>query len=419
MHGEDHDDVFSVLEDLDRAASEYAVAWTGADAERRSFLRNHFVRRLIPFADRLASRYRQRAEPLDDLRQVARLGLIKAVDRYKPERGSFTAFALVTITGEVKRYFRDHTWGMRVSRRLQDLSMEVNEAAAELTQIRARSPTIAEIAGYLKEDEHDVRSARMCAAGRRQVSLSTPVSDDGYQELSDLLGESDANLENIADRLAITELLRELPPQIRRMIILRFYGNRTQSQIADEIGISQMHVSRLLQRALAWLRAALLNDAPPPWGRLHDYYEPANLKVQIRRTDMSIEVQVDGEIDEDAADRLSRRLHSAVSLAVAHGRIAVDLTRATLTASTAAVVLGDARTSALRSRVSMTIVGLPAHMENVVAGQEAPAPGARDPQWRSGSVPATYSVAEQIETGAPPARSAGGSRLLATASEPG
>lgn len=125
-------------------------------------LRNDLVRRLIPFADRLASRYRERGEPLDDLRQVARLGLVKAVDRYDPERGSFTAVALATITGEVKRHFRDHIWGMRVTRRLQDLSMEVNEAAAELTQIQARSPTTAEIAGYLKVDEHDVRSARMC-----------------------------------------------------------------------------------------------------------------------------------------------------------------------------------------------------------------------------------------------------------------
>jgi RNA polymerase sigma-B factor len=301
------DEVFSVLDDLDRAASEYAIAWASSDVERRGALRNDLVRRLVPFADRLASRYRERVEPLDDIRQVARLGLVKAVDRYDPERGSFTAFALITITGEVKRYFRDHTWGMHVNRRLQNLSMEVDVATAELTQKQARPPTTAEIAWYLEVNEHDVRSARMCTAGRHQVSLSTPLSDSDH-EFGDLLGVSDADLESIADRLAIKELMRELPPQVQRMIILRFYGNRTQSQIAAETGVSQMHVSRLLQRGLAWFRAALLSDAPPPWSRLHEYQEPENVKVRIRQTDTSIDVQVDGEIDAHTADRLPRRL---------------------------------------------------------------------------------------------------------------
>ena len=367
MHSGHQDDVFSALEDLDCAASEYAIAWKGSDAERRGSLRDDLVRRLIPFADRLASRYRDRAEPLDDLRQVARLGLVKAVDRYNPERGSFTAFAFVTITGEVKRHFRDHTWGMHVDRRLQILSMDVGESTAALTQILSRTPTTAEIAQYLKVNENDVRSARMCTTGRRQVSLSTPLSDDGEQEFGDLLGGPDANLENTADRLTVEELMRELPPQIRQIIILRFYGNRTQSQIAAVIGISQMHVSRLLHRGLAWLRAALLNDAPPLWSRLHDYYEPETMKVQTRQTGTSVDVQVDGEIDARTADRLSRRLRSAVSLAAAHGRITVDLTGAIFTDTAGAAVLDDARTSALQSQVSLAVIGLPARAEPLLA----------------------------------------------------
>jgi RNA polymerase sigma-B factor len=319
MHSGRQDDVFSVLEDLDCAAAEYAMAWTGSDAKRRGSLRDDLVRRLIPFADRLASRYRDRAEPLEDLRQVARLGLLKAVDRYNPQRGSFTAFALVTITGEVKRHFRDHTWGMHVNRRLQNLSMEVIESTADLTQILGRTPTTAEIAGYLKVNENDVRNARMCTTGRRQVSLSTPLSDDGEQELGDLLGGPDANLENVADQLAVKDLMGDLPPQIQQMIILRFYGNRTQSQIAKEIGVSQMHVSRLLHRGLAWLRAALLNDAPPLWSRLHEYYEPE-------------------------------------------------------TDSTGTAVLDKARASASQSQVVLATVGVPARAKPVLAGTETPAP---------------------------------------------
>jgi RNA polymerase sigma-B factor len=374
------DEGLSIRDNLDRAASEYAIAWMNSGAEARDSLRNDLVRRLIPFADRLAYRYRARVEPLDDIRQVARLGLIKAVDRYNPERGSFTAFASVTISGEVKRHFRDHTWGVHVERRLQNLMLEMGEATAELTQLLARTPTVAELARHLDVNEHDVHSTRMCTAVRRQVSLSTPLAEDGTKELGDLLGHADANLESIADRLAIKELLRELPPPIRRIIILRFYGNRTQSQIADDIGISQMHVSRLLRRGLAWLRAALLNDAPPPWSRLHDYYEPETMTVQLRQTELSLEVQVDGQIDAQTADRLSRRLHSAVSLAAPYGRITVDLTCATFTDDIGVAVLGDAMMAAVGSEVAMTIVGLPEHMGSILADKEASTPQNQDEQ---------------------------------------
>ena len=361
------------LDDLDRAASEYAIAWISAGAEHRRLLRDDLIRRLVPFADRLASRYRDRIEPFEDIRQVARLGLVNAVDRYDPERGSFTAFAVVTIVGEVKRHFRDRTWAVHVNRRLQDLSMEVRHATAELTQTLYRTPTTPEIARHLEVGEHDVRSARMCTAGRTPMSLNTPLGDDGSRELSDLIGSWDQTLETIADRLALDDLVRELPPRIQRLIIMRFYGNLTQRQIAAEFDISQMHVSRLLRRAFAWLRAALLSDAPPPWNRVHEYYDPQTIKVRMRETDTSIDVQVDGEIDAHTADRLSRRLHSAVSLAAAHGRLTVDLTRVPFIDPTGATVLRDAQISASRSQVTMIIVGLPVHMASTLAGTESPA----------------------------------------------
>jgi RNA polymerase sigma-B factor len=359
MLGENHEDVFSVLDDLDYAASDYAAAWMRSDAKHRCLLRDDFIRRLIPFADRLASRHRECTEPLEDLRQVARLGLIKAVDRYDPERGSFTAFTFVTITGEMKRHFRDRTWMIRVNRRLHDLSLEVGHATAELTHVLSRAPTTPEIARHLEVGEHDVRSARTCTAGRTPISLSTPLGDDSTRELSDLIGSTDQTLDGIAERLALDHVLRELPPRIQRLIILRFYGNLTQAQIAAEFGISQMHVSRLLHRGLAWLRAALLSDRPPPWNQLHDYHDPKTIKVQIRETSTSIDVQVDGEITADTADRLSRRLHSAVSLAADQGRLTVDLTGVRSIDSTGATVLRDAQRSASLSQVATTIVGLP------------------------------------------------------------
>jgi RNA polymerase sigma-B factor len=270
VHAAAMTEIVSEPQDLDCAASEYALACSESDAERRRELREHLIGRLVPFADRLASRYRRHSEPLEDIRQVARLGLVKAVDRYDPERGSFTAFALVTIIGEVKRHFRDHTWAVHVDRRLQELSMEMGHATAELTHTLSRAPTGSEIAQHLGVGEHEVRSAQMCMAGRIPVPLNRPLGDDGSHELGDLIGSHDTALESVADRLALDGLVRQLPPQTRRLIIMRFYGNLTQTQIADEFGISQIHVSRLLHRTLTWLRAALLSDAPPPWDRLHE-----------------------------------------------------------------------------------------------------------------------------------------------------
>src|SRR4051794_15618471 len=254
-----------VLDDLDAAALDYAGRWAAAPAENRSGLRDDLIRRCIPFADRVARRYAGRNEPLEDLIQVARLGLVKAVDRYDPARGSFTAYSVITIRGELKRHFRDRTWGMHVSRRMQDLSREVRRATASLAGDLARDPTDAEIAGHLQIGEREVRLARQTGAGHTQAMLSTPPDGDGDSELADVLGGADQAIEDLPDRLTIASLLLRMPERVRRVITMRFPGNLTQAQIAADIGVSQMQVSRLLTQGLTWLRAAMLSDAVPPW----------------------------------------------------------------------------------------------------------------------------------------------------------
>jgi RNA polymerase sigma-B factor len=361
------------LDDLDMVASEYAAIWIRSDPVSQRRLRDDLIRRLIPFADRLASRYRQRAEPLDDIRQVARLGLVKAVDRYDPERGSFTAFALVTIIGEIKRHFRDRTWGVHVNRRLQDLSLEVSNATADLAQEMARLPTAAEIAHHLDITEGDVRNARVCAAGHTPVSLNLPLGDDGSGELGDLVGVPDESIEILADKLALDDLLRLLPPQIQRLIALRFYGNLTQSQIAEEFGISQMHVSRLLRRALAWLRAALLSDVPPPWNRVQECYGAEAVQVRLRETDTAIDVEVVGEIDRHSADRVCRRLQSAISLA-SPGPLTLDLSRVPFIDSTGASAMRESLMAAAMSDVTVTVAGLRPHLASALGVTDPPVP---------------------------------------------
>ena len=263
MPGSHHSDPRQ--EHLDEAAVIYASRWRSAGDNDRHLLRDDLICRCVPFADRMARRYGGRPEPIEDLEQVARLGLIKAVDRYDPGRGSFTAFAVQTICGEIKRHFRDRTWGTHVNRRLQNLTLEIGPATAELTRTLARDPTGAELARHMDVSEEQVRRAQVCAASHLPVPLNAPIDDHGYRELGDLIGDRDEALEVLPDRLAVAELLHVLPARIQRIIALRFYGNLTQTQIAEEIGISQMHVSRLLRHTLTWLRAAMLSDATPRW----------------------------------------------------------------------------------------------------------------------------------------------------------
>ncbi len=193
-----------VLEDLDLAATDYAAHFQTADAAERAELREAFVALCLPFAGRMARRYRGRGEALDDLEQVARLGLVKAIDRYDPRRGSFTAYAVITISGEIKRHFRDKTWGVHVPRRIQDLSLEVSHASMVLTTALSRTPTVTELAADLDVPESAVREAQESAAGYSPASLNAPVAGDESGEFGDLLGGLDGDLESVDDKLTVS-----------------------------------------------------------------------------------------------------------------------------------------------------------------------------------------------------------------------
>ena len=227
----------------------------------RPALRDKAIEAWLPLARHLAHRYAGRGEPTDDLIQTANVGLIKAVDKFDPDRGvDFAGYAIPTIIGEIKRHFRDRTWSIRVPRRLQELRLAITEANATLTHTLGRSPTVADIAVHLGVTEEDVLEGLEGARAYNATSLSTPISADGTTELGDTLGGEDHEFELTETRVALAPALAMLEEREQKILTLRFYGNLTQSQIADEIGISQMHVSRLLTKALAKLRSALAAD---------------------------------------------------------------------------------------------------------------------------------------------------------------
>ncbi|MFI9118216.1 RNA polymerase sigma factor SigF [Streptomyces bikiniensis] len=222
-------------------------------------LRNRLVRMHLPLVEHLARRFRNRGEPLDDLTQVATIGLIKSVDRFDPERGvEFSTYATPTVVGEIKRHFRDKGWAVRVPRRLQELRLSLTTATAELSQQHGRSPTVHELAERLGISEEEVLEGLESANAYSTLSLDVPDTDDESPAVADTLGAEDEALEGVEYRESLKPLLEDLPPREKRILLLRFFGNMTQSQIAQEVGISQMHVSRLLARTLAQLREKLL-----------------------------------------------------------------------------------------------------------------------------------------------------------------
>ncbi|WP_455711745.1 RNA polymerase sigma factor SigF [Streptomyces gardneri] len=222
-------------------------------------LRNRLVRMHLPLVEHLARRFRNRGEPLDDLTQVATIGLIKSVDRFDPERGvEFSTYATPTVVGEIKRHFRDKGWAVRVPRRLQELRLSLTTATAELSQQHGRSPTVHELAERLGISEEEVLEGLESANAYSTLSLDVPDTDDESPAVADTLGAEDEALEGVEYRESLKPLLEDLPPREKRILLLRFFGNMTQSQIAQEVGISQMHVSRLLARTLASLREKLL-----------------------------------------------------------------------------------------------------------------------------------------------------------------
>ncbi|MFD0525150.1 SigB/SigF/SigG family RNA polymerase sigma factor [Paractinoplanes durhamensis] len=224
----------------------------------RPALRDSVIEAWLPLARHLANRYAGRGEPTDDLIQTANVGLIKAVDKFDPERGvDFAGYAIPTIIGEIKRHFRDRTWSIRVPRRLQELRLAITEANSTLTHTLGRSPTVADISAHLGITEEEVLEGLEGARAYNTTSLSTPINADGTTELGDTLGGNDYEYELAETRVALGPALATLDEREQKILILRFYGNLTQSQIADQIGISQMHVSRLLSRALVKLRHEL------------------------------------------------------------------------------------------------------------------------------------------------------------------
>ena len=246
--------------DADRRATELitALAALPAGDPERITLRRQAIQAWSPMTRRLARRYDGRGEPLDDLTQTAIIGLIKAVDRFDPDRGvDFVAFALPTILGEIRRYFRDHAWSIRVPRRLQEMRMAINDANSILTHSLGHTPTVTEIAAHLQVGEEEVLEGLEGARAYSASSLSTPTGFEGGLELSDTLGSDEHGYELTELRLALGPALQRLNERDRHILTLRFYGNQTQTQIAEQIGVSQMHISRIIARALAQLRADL------------------------------------------------------------------------------------------------------------------------------------------------------------------
>lgn len=218
--------------------------------------RDELIQRFLPLARKLARRYSGAREPFEDLAQVASLGLVKAVDRFDASRGTaFSSFAVPTILGELKRYFRDLGWSVHVPRGAQERALKVEETEQHLTARTGRPPTVQELAQFLEVSIEDVLESLETARAHHSVSLDTP-HDDGDGEtgtLVDVLGEQDGRLELVDEKVTIGVAARALPERERRVLVLRFVEDMTQTQIAELIGVSQMQVSRILRRALTRL----------------------------------------------------------------------------------------------------------------------------------------------------------------------
>jgi len=242
---------------LDRADKATLMRTFETFAETRDpTLRDGLIEAHLGLAEYLARRFANRGEPLDDLVQVASLGLVKAVERFDPARGlEFTTFATPTIVGELKRHFRDKGWAVRVPRRVQELHLRVTRVIDDLALELGRSPTVQEIAQRAGTSEDEVIEAIDAGSAYRSASLDAGRSDDEESPgLLGQLGEIDPELSRAERRAALSPLLAELPEREQVMLYLRFYEGMTQSEIAKRLGISQMHVSRLLSRSLQALR---------------------------------------------------------------------------------------------------------------------------------------------------------------------
>lgn len=224
-------------------------------------IRDELVRMYLNLVEYLARRFKSRGEPLEDLIQVGTIGLIKAVDRFDIGRAvEFTTYATPTIVGELKRYFRDKGWAVRVPRRLQELNMQINQLVSGLTQELRRTPTINEIAERLNVGSEEVIEALETTEAYNFISLDGDISSSSGESFSllEYIGEDDKRLAGLEDRASLAAALSELTQQEQKILYLRFFKGLTQTEIADELNISQMHVSRLLRRTLQILRQKML-----------------------------------------------------------------------------------------------------------------------------------------------------------------
>lgn len=253
--------------------------WTDAEREReheliarmhslpdgdpiREAARAELITLHLPLVQHLARRYRDRGEPYDDLVQVGTVGLIKAIDGFDPERGlELSTYATPTILGEIKRHFRDRTWAVRVPRRLQELQSQVTQRADELSISLQRSPTVRELAASLDVSEADVLDALEARQAYLAQSIEASAETDGPGSVVTSLGVLDARFDEVDDREALRPLLEALPERERTILVMRFVEDMSQTQIGEELGISQMHVSRLLSRTLLQLREGLAGEA--------------------------------------------------------------------------------------------------------------------------------------------------------------
>jgi RNA polymerase sigma-B factor len=245
-------DMFRRLTTMDEQSTQY----------RRQ--RERIIECCLPLADHIARRFSNRGEPREDLVQVARVGLLHAVNRYDPENGAdFLAFAVPTMMGEVRRYFRDHGWSVKVPRRLKELGSQLKRSREELSQQLGRAPTASEVASHLGIDREEVVQAQIAFSAYSAVSSDSPAreGDEGWS-LTQSLGDLDTNLDRVLEVETVRPLLAALPERERTALKLRFFENMTQTQIAERLGISQMHVSRLLARSLAALRQEIQTPEP-------------------------------------------------------------------------------------------------------------------------------------------------------------
>jgi RNA polymerase sigma-B factor len=243
-------DLFSVLTD------------PAATDAQRSVARDGLVQLHLPLVEHCARRFRNRGEPFEDLVQVGTIGLIKSVDRFDTARGvEFSTYATPTIIGEIKRYFRDKGWAIRVPRRLQELRMQISGATAELTQAQGRAPTPTELAGAIGCTVEEVIEGIESSNAYSTLSLDAGDStNDSGMSMLDTMGVDDRGLEHVELRESLKPLLESLPAREKNILMLRFFKNMTQSQIAAEVGVSQMHISRLLNKTLEHLRGSLVEE---------------------------------------------------------------------------------------------------------------------------------------------------------------